>query len=448
MSSLLARAAFWRAVCARALLGRIVLLARIALLTCAALLHGTATLAQPTGSSSDPTGDLTLARAIDAALRGNPDLRASSYELSAAQARIIQAGLRPNPELGIQWENFAGTGATRGTRALETTLSLSQVVELGSKRDRRQSVALADSDLVSIAQRARELDVLANVTSRFIDVVAAQERARFSAEATALTQKMLDAIDARVTAGRSPEAERSRARIALTRAQVEQRQADSELRSARCTLSASWGRPEPAFSTATADLFELRSVAPLPALLRQLEQSPDFIKFASEGRLREAELRLARAQTRPDLTFSLGVRRFEAGSDAALVAGLSMPLPLYDRNQGAIREAQARLSQNVAQQEAAFVTARAALFALYQGMTAARERVTTLRSEALPQAQQALDQTRNGYERGRFSFLELSTAQEELLALKSAVIDAAADYHRLLTEVERLTNTALSTPIQ
>lgn len=442
MLSLLARAAFWHVVCAR------VVLARIALITCVAILYGTATVAQPAESPSDPTGDLTLARAIDAALRGNPDLRAGSYELSAAQARIVQAGLRPNPELGIQLENLAGTGVAHGTRALETTLSLSQVVELGDKRGRRQSVALADSDLVSIAQRARELDVLANVTSRFIDVVAAQERVRFAAEATALAQQTLDAIAARVIAGRSPEAERSRARIALTRAQVEQHQADSELRSARYALSASWGRPEPAFSRASANLFELHGVPPFPALLRQLKQSPDFITFASEDRLREAELQLARAQSRPDLTFSLGVRRLEASNDTALVAGLSMPLPLYDRNQGAIREAQVRLSQNAALQEAALVTARAGLFSLYQGMTAARERTTTLRNEALPQAQLALDQTRNGYERGRFSFLELSTAQEELLALKSAAIDAAADYHRLLAEVERLSNTALSTPLQ
>lgn len=395
----------------------------------------------------NPEGELTLARAIDAALRGNPDLVASAYDLSAAQARIVQAGLRVNPEVGLELENFGGSGEVEGVDALETTLSLSQVVELGGKRGLRRSVAEADLDFVTIEQRARELDVLAEVTTRFIDVVAAQERTRFAEEATALAQKTLDAIGARVEAGRSPEAERSRARIALTRALVEQRQAESELRSARYSLSALWGNPEPAFSTATAQLFDLRNVDSFQALMDRLEQSPDFVRFASESRLRDAELRLARSQARPNLSFSLGVRRFEESNDTALVAGFSMPLPVYDRNQGAIREAQVRVTQTEAVRNAARVRARAALFGLYQEMGAARARVETLRNDALPQAQLALDQTRNGYDRGRFSFLELVTVQEELLALRSAAIDAAADYHLLLAEIERLTSAALTRPI-
>ena len=394
----------------------------------------------------NPEGELTLARAIEAALRGNPDLIATRYELSAAQARIVQAYLRPNPELGVELENFAGTGDSKGIDSLESTLSLSQVVELGGKRGLRRSAAEADLDLVTIEQSARELDVLSEVTARFIDVVVAQERVRFSAEATALAQQTTDAISSRVEAGRSPEAERSRARIALTRSRVEQQQADSELRSARYALSAAWGNPEPAFSSARAELFELRSVESFQALMRRIEESPDFVRFASESRLREAELRLARAQARPNLSFSLGVRRFEETDDAALVAGFSMPLTVYDRNQGAIREAQVRVTQTEAFREAARVRARAALLALYQEMTTSRSRVETLRNEALPQAQLALDQTRSGYERGRFSFLELVTVQEELLALRAAAIDAAADYHRMLAEIERLTSAALTPP--
>lgn len=413
---------------------------------CALLFVVSSAGAQSLAEPINPEGELTLARAIDAALRSNPDLLASAYELSAAQARIVQAGLRPNPQLGVELENFGGSGAAQGIDSLETTLSLSQVVELGGKRGLRRAAAEADLDFVDIEQRARELDVLAEVTGRFINVVAAQERVRFAIQATALSQKTLDAIGARVEAGRSPEAERSRARIALTRALVEQRQVESELRAARYALSAAWGSPEPAFTTARAELFDLRAVESFQALMDRLEQSPDFIRLASESRLREAELRLARVQARPNLTFSVGVRRFERTNDAALVAGFSMPLPIYDRNQGTIRQAQVRLDQTDALRNAARVRTRASLLALYQEMNADRERVDTLRNEALPQAQLALDQTRSGYDRGRFSFLELITVQEELLGLQAAAIDAAADYHRVLAEIERLTSAALTRP--
>lgn len=397
-------------------------------------------------TAADPSQDeLTLAQAVALAFQHNPDLRASSFELPAAQARIAQAGVRPNPELALEFENFAGSGFARGVDALESTLSLSQVVELGGKRELRVSSAQADRDLAGTEQRARELDVLAEVTRRFIDVVSAQERTRLAAESTRLTQSTLDAITKRVEAAHSPEAERSRARIALTRARIEQQQMQSELRSARHVLAALWADTAPRFTTARADLFALQPVQPFESLTAQLERSPDFLRFASEARLWDAQARLARAQARPNLAFSLGVRRFEESNDAALVAGFSMPLPVFDRNRGAIREAEIRRTQGDAQRQAAFVRARSTLYSLYQELLSVRVRVETLRSEALPQAQVALDQTRYGYERGRFSFLELITAQQELLGLRSAAIDAATDYHRLLAELERLTSEPLAT---
>lgn len=389
--------------------------------------------------------ELTLADAISLALARNPDLVASRYELTAAQARILQAGLRLNPELDMELENFAGSGAVASADALETTLSLSQVIELGGKRGLRRSVAEADSDLIAIEQRARQLDVLAEVTRRFIDVAAAQERVRFAAESTRLAQQTLDTTEARVNAGRAPVAEASRARIAVTRAAIDERRAAAALRSARYALSSLWGDVEPAFTTASADLFAFAPVEPFQALVEQIERNPDITRFASEARLREAELRLARAQARPNLALSLGVRRFEDNNDTALVAGFAIGLPVFDRNQGVIREARVRRAQSEAERTAALVQIRGALYVGYQEMTAARESADALRNEAIPQAQTALEQTRDGFDRGRFSVLELLTAQQELLVLRAAAIDTAADYHRVLAELERVTSEPLTT---
>src|SRR4029079_11024876 len=123
---------------------------------------------------SEPTGLLTLAAAIRAALAGNPDLVASAYDIKAADAHIEQARRRPNPELSLELENFAGTGETRGTHSLEQTLSLSQVVALGGKRALRERAATSSRDVVNIARQAQQLDVLATVTQRYIDLVTAQ----------------------------------------------------------------------------------------------------------------------------------------------------------------------------------------------------------------------------------------------------------------------------------
>lgn len=394
---------------------------------------------------SEPSGPLTLAQALDAALENNPELAASRFDLTAAQARIVQASKRLNPEISLELENFAGGGETQGTQILESTLAFGQVVELGGKRALRRSIAEADSDLITLGLRAQQLDLLAGVTRRYIDVVAAQERARFADENAALAQKTLEAIATRVKAARSPIAEESRARIAFTRAQIDRRQAVYALETARSALSQTWGRVDPKFAAAKADLFAFEPLDSFESLAARIERNPDITRFASDARLRDAELRLARAQTRPNVAFSVGVRNFRDTGDNALVAGFSLPLAVHDRNQGAIREARARRAQSDALLLSSKTRIMGTLFALHREAVAARERATSLRAEALPQARDALAQTQSGYERGRFSFLELLTSQQDLLVLSEAAIDAAADYHGLLAELERLTSEPLTT---
>ncbi|TAK51366.1 MAG: TolC family protein [Gammaproteobacteria bacterium] len=418
------------------ILGLIAVLSFLTLAVAAEPRHNTA-------QGDDPAGVLTLEAAVAATLARNPDLAASSFTLKAAAARIMQAQLRPNPELSVEIENFAGSGVLQGIDGLESTLSLSQVVELGGKRRLRSDLALMDRDLLGVERQAQELDVLVEVTRRFIALVAAQDRVALAAMTSAIAQRTLEAVAIRVQAARSPEAELSRASIALTRARVEVQQAESAMRAARQVLAALWGSQHPGFTEASGDLLTLRPVKPLEALLAALEGNPDYLRFASEARLRDAELRLARAQARPNIVFGLGMRRLEEGKDLALVVGFSMPLPLSDRNQGGIREAEMLRAQTDAQRQAALTRARATVFALYQELIATGARVETLRSGALAEAQQALEQTQYGYDRGRFSYLELATAQQELLDLRAAIIDAAADYHRLLAEIERLTNETL-----
>ena len=412
-------------------------LARLLLLACA---MSPAVFAQT--AVTPPPGTLTLARALDAALRGNPELHASAYELNAAQARAVQAALRPNPELVLELENFAGAGSARGTDALETTLSLSQVVELGGRRGLRRAAAALDVDAVGSEQAVRELDVLAEVTRRFIEVAVAQEHARFAVEAHEITRQTADSIESRARAGRTPQAEVSRARVAEARAAIEREQASVEFTAARQALSVLWGEEAPSFDAVEARLFDLPAIEPLEPMLARIESSGDLARFATLARQREAEWRLAQAQARPNLTFSLGVRRFEATRDHALVAGVSMPLAIGDRNQGSIAEARVRMQQNRAEHASARLRARATVRSLHLELGATRSRIGALGGVAIPRATEALEQTRAGYDRGRFSFLELASVQEELLSLRAATIDAAADYHRLLAEIERLTGAA------
>lgn len=406
---------------------------------CASLLCGLAgaTLA------ADGAG-LTLAEAIDNALARNPELRASALRIERAQAEMEQARLRPVPELALELENFAVSGDTRGTDALESTLSFTQVLELGGKRFARIEVGDAANDLAAIEQRARELDVLAEVTRRYLAAAAATEQLTLAQETERLAQETLSAVSRRVAAARSPLADESRARIAAMRAGLDLQQATSAWRIRRYALAASWGESEPQFNTLSADLFTFESDPGFRPLMARLERNPAFLRFASEIRLRDAQLRLAHAQNRPDLELTLGLRQLQESGDTALVAGIAMPLNLPKRSAAALRLARVDLAQAQAEQDAAAVLARNTLFGLYEEMSSARRRAEALRADALPLALTALEQTQAGYDRGRFAFPELAAARQELLTLQSAAIESATTYHELRTEIQRLTGEPLT----
>lgn len=391
----------------------------------------------------EPRGGLTLSDAIAAALQRNPSLQNASFEIRAAEARIQQADIRPNPELGVSLENFAGSGSVNGTDALETTLTLSQVIELGGKRSNRVAVAQYERNSVNLERDAAQLDVLADVTRRFIDVAEQQEQLLLARRATELADNTLKAISARVDAARAPLAERSRATIALGKSRLEQQHSVQELTATHRRLAALWGSTYPRFNDVKTDLFTLPDIAPFDELVTRLQNNPDFLRFASEARLRDAQWQLAKSQAKSDMTVGAGLRRFEETDDTGLVVNFSMPLPLANPYRGSIREAAVRREQVDVEKQAAFIAAQADLFAFYQSLQFARTEVSQLKSQLIPQAQAALEQTQDGYARGRFSYLELADTHRELLELQRAAISAAATYHRTLAEIERLTREPL-----
>lgn len=394
---------------------------------------------------------LELRDAIAAALAHNPDLRSFDFEMRAADAQTAQAALRPAPALGIGVENFGGTGENRGVRVAETTLSLSQIIELGDKRGSRMAVAGAARDSLTTARQAAQLDVLAEVTRRFVAVAALQEQVRIDQRATDLGEKTLQAADARVKAARAPHVEFDRATVALERMRLEQRGTLGRLDAARRSLAALWAADDATLdgqplSAVRGDLYQLPQVESFESLIRRLQSNPDFLRFANEERLRDSELRLAATQRRPDLTVSGGLRRLQATSDLALVASVSMPLFAGKRAESYIAEAAARRDAVGAARDAALVKARAQLYALYRALRDAEATVESLDATLVPRMEEALQETQYAFERGRYSYLELVDAQREYLDVQRARVDAGAQVHLLTTEIERLTNAPLANP--
>lgn len=393
----------------------------------------------------NPADIITLPQALLLALKQNPRLAAFSYEIRAAETRALQASLYPNPEVGIELENFAGSGAFSGTGELETTLLLGQSILLGGKRGKAIRAAALESDLAAWDYESARLDVFTEVRRRFVEVVSDQQRVELNEELVQLAEQLLQTIDRRVKAGKISPAELSRAQVRLSAQRVELQRARRELETARMRLAAAWGSRNAGFMRAAGLLDTLYSIPPQEKLIPLLWQNPDLARFETALRQRQAVIALEDAQRIPDPTINGGVRRLNGSGDNAIVAGVSIPLPLSDRNQGAREEARIRLSQTQREQQAVEVQLNAALSQAYNGWQSVYNEAAALRDQILPEAQRAFETINEGYLMGRFGFLDVLDAQRTLFEARGQYLRALTDFHLLRAEIERLISQEINT---
>jgi cobalt-zinc-cadmium efflux system outer membrane protein len=388
---------------------------------------------------SPPTGVLTLADALAAALRASPSLPASALELRALEAEALQAGYLPNPTFTTEVEDFAGSGERGGFDVSETTLSLSQLIELGGKRATRVRLARAERDLSRWDYEVRRVDVLTSVATAFFETLAAQERLALAGELLRTAEETLRSVAATVRSGAVSPIEEGRAQVSLSQVRIERESRVRSLEEAKLALAQTWGGTEAVFSEVRGDFPAVSPPEGLEDFLARIEANPDLARWTTELEARAAALSLEKARAVPDVTVSAGGRYYRDGQDVGLVALFSLPLPLFDRNQGAIGAAEMRLARARSEQRAAEVSTRGAVARSYQALLAAYRRAVELRDGALPQAKTVFDGTRTGYVRGLFSYIEVLDAQRTLFQLRGEYVDALADYHASLAALSRLT---------
>jgi len=392
-------------------------------------------------------GSIGLEEAVDKTLQGNPELVTFGYQMQAQQGRLAQAQVKPSAELGLVVENALGSGDYSGVDGTETTLSLGWVLERG-KREAYVSAARAGLSALEAQKEIHRLDVIARTAYLFLETLEYQERLRLSQEASALAEQTVATVRTQVNAGRAPTADLARAEAELARVRLAAEDISHELKTARRWLAAQWGAPQADFSKVLGDPHQLPSPGSFVRLLEEVDRNPNLSALLSERRLREAELRSAQAQAKPDLRFNAGIRRLELTDDNALVAGVVIPLTSEDNNRGRVAEARANLEGVEADRAATRLQIETQLFAVHQALEHSLHRALTLREDVLPRLEKAALETQRAYTAGRYSYYELQVMQTELIATRADLVDAAIDAHQHLIELERLTGAAMPSAVQ
>ena len=321
-------------------------------------------------------------------------------------------------------ENFSGSGPYKGIDQAETTASISQTFELGGKRPAR--IAAGQAEVQASRQRvARALaDFRFDLTASYAEAEAADRRLQLAKESLSLAEEDARISRAFVQSGREPDLRRIQAEAAVQAARASLEEAQATRTTAFASLTALAGSSAPITSIPISLLDQ-----PPPSLGSaglSTASAPGIMVAQAERDAATRRLSLERRRAVPDVNVSIGFRRFEDSNTSAVVAGVSVPLPLFDRNRGNVSAVRAEVTAAEARLRAARLDAEAALRSGTARVAAAETRLVASRNGERA-AQEAYRLTRIGYESGKLSLAELLVARRALIDARGQSIAAAVE---------------------
>jgi len=387
---------------------------------------------------SEPTGSITLRQALALALLHNPELKIFSWDVRVSEAKRLQASLLPNPKLQVEVEEVGGAGPRSDFDAAETTIQLSQLIELGDKRSKRTKLASMEQELAGWDYEAKRLDVFTKVAKAFAEVLAAQEGLELTQELLQVSEELLDTVTKRVNAGKDSPLEQTKAMVSLSNIKIQRQKAIQYLEFARKQLAATWTGKKPKFESAAGRLDSLSEIPSIEELTDLIEQNPDIARWLLEIDKDKAALELEKAKAISDITLKGGLQRFNETDDNTIMFGISIPLPISDKNQAGKLQASYELARAREEQRAAYTRVQMKLARAYQALSSAYTEATELEKNVLQGAEGVFEASRTGYEQGKLDYLNVLDAQRTLFEAKARYIDALASYHAAKADVERL----------
>lgn len=361
--------------------------------------------------------NLSLGQALDEASARSPAIVAAEAEVATALARLRESGVRSNPELSFELENFAGTGELRGLRSTEATLAVNQRLDLGGRRSARVGAAEAELAVQRLRLAIARADLAQSVREQFARSITARERLTQATESVDRARRLARVAQILVDAGRDPPLRALRARSALAQAEAEREAREADELAARSSLAALFGVREPVGSVSGA-------IVDLTPQLINPELSLE-VRLADAERLSaQAGVRQQLAERRLDPAVGVGVRHVRESGDFGLVAGVSMPLQVFDRNRGNIEAARSGLAAAEARRASAVASTTARARNAIANVQAADRRVQALEASAVPEAAEALRLAERSYAEGRATLLELLDIQNAYTTTRTALTDA------------------------
>lgn len=407
--------------------------------------------AQPPGPAATPMV-VTLDQAIQEAIAKNLDLAAERLNVTVAQAREITARLRPNPVLTVQGQTLNLLGANYSA---DSTLGPNQLnvhadlpIESAHKREQRFGVAQADTSLAELGVREVMRQVINFVQNAFVDVQQAKNNLALAQENLRALENIVAVNEARLNSGDLAQVELERSRIAALQYGTAVQQAQLQLDQAKTQLQFLMGR------TQRADDFDVtgdlrRDVVPDSVV--DLEQKalvarPDYLSGIQSQARSQADLRLQLANGKVDYVVGSEYTRQQAGGfiGSSLGFSFSMPLPVFNKNQGEIARAQREIDLAGARRTALEASINAEIEKAYRQYSVSRDLLSNVETNMLARARSVRETTEYSYRRGEATLVEFLDAQRAFNDTMHTFNDARANYARSLYLIDTVSGATVS----
>lgn len=403
-------------------------------------------------ASASPPQPITIDQAVREALDRNLNLLAEKFNVSIADARIMTAKLRPNPVLTVDGDYLDILGHkfnpdfNIGPR--EVAGRIDYVFERGGKRERRIEVANLAKSVAELNLLNATRTVIFDVESAFVDVLLAKETLKLAQENLKALNSIVDVNATRVRAGDLAQSELLRSRLAALQFQNQARQAEFKLKAARHRLQLLMGRSMLTHGFDVAGSLR-RDAEPLDiGTIRQLAQQhrPDLLAIQRDQARSVADLRSQIAQGKVDYTLGTMYhqQRPNTGPAHSLGIFLSVPIPVFNRNQGEIERASLESQQLQTKAKALQSSIAAEVETAYEQYATSRNMLESLEKEMLQQAEDVRKTTEYSYRRGEASLIEFLDAQRAFNDTLQSYSDARADYARSLYLLDSISGKAVN----
>jgi cobalt-zinc-cadmium efflux system outer membrane protein len=391
------------------------------------------------------TQKLALPQVVEFSLQNNGDLKSFREEKGIRDAGKTRAGLLPNPTLELE----GGTGALTGSSA-ENSLSLgvSQEFFLSGKRDKRLSLAERELEMYRWQVADRERVLRDEVKTAFYDAILAQQRISLSDRSIVLNRQLLDVTKERLAAGDIPELEMNLVKVELARSEGARIEVEKTLNQNQAKLWILMGLP-PGEDASIVGTFETEILMKKNLVdLKQLahEKRPDLKALEAEKNRGESDITLARAEGIPNLTAGLAFRRDTTTMEIGGIEGketgytiglkLSMPIPMFDRNQAGVQEARAKKNSSESRLTAAIRNAEREVETAYASLLNAEKVLSLYKSNIIPQLEENLKLTQEAYRLGEVGILTVIQEQKKFFEVNDSYLVALHDRQTAFVKLE------------